>query len=777
MNMHKIEIEHENSFIEVLKNEINLFLGAGFSVNSYDSNGNCLPLASELKEELMRIFDADKYEELSLDKLYTIINGTRKTELKEYLKHRFTVDKYDVVYDTIKKMTIRNIFTTNIDNLIWEIYRNSDDYYLNDISINGPQNANRFAIDYMPLHGCVLHKDSEYVFSTLDVASAYPYDSDKWYYLTGQLQRLPTLFWGYSVNDAAVLQALNPKTIKNRQHKEKWIVVTNGNDAQYEYLKMLDFFIIKADTKQLLEYIADIDKSTVASEVSKIQYKKIFVNEIIPDFNSVPVRPLADFYIGHEPTWSDIYSGGLYKTSHYEKIVDSINSGKSTVIVGVPACGKTTLMMQVAGSINFKGIKLFCQLLTNEKAEFIVRNIKNEKTLIFIDNFSDNVDAYNILDSVSNIRLVVADRDYKFDNVSHRLGKEAYNIFDVSDLDERDIQNIFERIPREVRRSMLNKPFIERGVSPSIFEIVESNILRPNIKNRFIKMLQQLKDDEILHDLFIFICYVHSCRTPVSFDMVYAFLRNHIDDYEDVYDFIDSLGGIILDYTGFLMDSNQDHYVPRSIIVSETILDVVTADDLKRVLLRFHGFVSPIRICNYNIFKRSAFDAEIIGKAFWDYNEGKQFYEDMYARDNSPYLLQQGALYLSSKNKHKEAFNWIDKADTMFRGRSIAIKNTYAIILFRANIRADKNNEIVVKTLRESMKILSDCYTKDKRKIYHAIVYADHAIKYWRMYADEESRGYINKAKKWLEYQRENAPWNRKVRNLYRQIEDIMLNL
>ena len=70
---------------------------------------------------------------------------------------------------------------------------------------------------------------------------------DRWYKLTQQLQGFPTLFWGYNVGDADVLQALNPDTINQRTQEEKWIILRNTDEATQEYFRALGFSLIIAN--------------------------------------------------------------------------------------------------------------------------------------------------------------------------------------------------------------------------------------------------------------------------------------------------------------------------------------------------------------------------------------------------------------------------------------------------------------------------------------------------------------------------------------------------
>jgi len=772
-----IMIENENTFVKALAEGINLFLGAGFPVLSKDDKERALPLGNQLKLELIDHFNLTGSEDLNLSQICTVLESDRRDGLYAFLKNRFAVKTFDSRYGCLDSINTRSIFTTNIDDLIFRIYANSLKHYINDIAISGPAFKDRDAVDFLALHGCVIHNNDEFLFNPLDLASAFSSDPDKWRYLTHSIQKLPTLFWGYGLWDAGVLQALSPKTTGGRAHKDKWIVLQRSDDPATKYFQALGFKIIVSDTARMLDYLKNNQpKADGALAYARRATKDIFPNEAIPDPTLVPVRPIIQFYVGAQPSWYDIFTGNIYRTSHYSRIIDSINSGKSTLVLGVPASGKTTLLMQIAAEISFGGHKLVCELLTPEKAHMIVKKLDGERALMFVDEFCSDIDAFNLLARTSNVSVIGFDRDYNFEISSHKVDRSLCNIIDVTDLDDKDIQEIFAKIPIGIRKPSYALPKTAAGIPPALFEVIEENTSRPGLKARFASVLHQLNSqDQVLHDLFVMCCYVHSCGTPVSLDMAYAFLNEIISDYADVYAMFDRLGSLLTDYYGNIIDTDdQDYFVPRSHLVSEAVLDQVSQPALRRVLLRFHSQVSSFRICRFDVFRRRAFDANLMKKTFENWKEGKEFYELAYGRDKSPYLLQQGALYLAHKKQFQEAFSMIDQAVLQSHYKIPSIRNSHAIILFKANIGSPIKDEVVQHTLSDSMDILKDCYKNDRRKTYHATTFADQAVQYWEVYPGERAKGYLLTAEQWLLDEAKNSPWHRYVNYQLRQVQTLL---
>ena len=436
------------------------------------------------------------------------------------------------------------------------------------------------------------------------------------------------------------------------------------------------------------------------------------------------------------------------------------------------ASGKTTLMMQLAAGVNFKGHKLVCKDPTLSKAEFISRRLEGSPALIFIDDFANDIEAFQHLLTCKNIILVGFERDYNYEMASHKIDQSKCLLLDITSLEPKDIQDVFTNIPVEIRTEHLEIPS-EEEATPSLFEIIQMNTAMPKLKDRFASVITQLENaDTTLADILVMFSYVHSCRTPVSFDMLLAFVRNVTENYDEVYKLIQKLGTMVLDYVGTTIeiDTQQDYFVPRSTLISEAIMAQVPSKILKRVLLTFHNEVSPYRVFRYDIFKKKAYDANIMSKAFTNIEEGKDFYEKAYQADKSPYLRQQGALYLLKKRQYRDAFVWIDEALIRTKYKVFSIRNSHAIILFRANIDKDVSDLTVRETIDQSMKILSECYHADQRKLYHALTFADQAIRYHDKFGGDKAKQYLITAKEWLTEEKKRIPSSQSLKYLLSKV-------
>ena len=768
-----MNIQNESLFRHSLANGINLFLGAGFSVAA-SSKDKLLPVGEGLKTELIDHFKRPKPSALSLPQLCQIIASTQRDALVEFFRSRFHVDTFAPEYKNLERASVKAIFTTNIDDLIPKIFSESNKYYVNDVLLRGPVISGGSAIDYIPLHGSVTHGSDNFDFSPLEIASSFERDRDKWFGYINRIQQTPTLYWGYRVEDAGVLQALAKETVLGRNKAESWIVLRNSDAEAIEYYSSLDFQIIVAETLELLKYFGQLPAKKIAG-APKSLIGKHFSEFQIPMLTKVPVRSISEFYLGAEPTWYDVYSGKIHETAHLTTAKNAIAGQKHVVLIGGAVTGKTTLLRQLATRVVGFGQCLYIEEVTPEKAALLARDIdaEGQPVLAFIDNAADASEAVQVLAQSDNIKIVAAERDYVFDSVSHRFPKDRFTVLDVSGLNAVDTQAVQDHIPKDVnRRPYERRPDdFDMDVEPTFFEVITSTIVKNSLAERFMEAVRELKtSDRAKHDLLLVSCYLYACRIPISVDIATAYSRIYGLSAVEVASLLEGMGSVLSAYEGALADTGQAYYVPRSRQVSEVVLWHISPSDLRAMLDVFHAEVSPTKIGRYDVFRRGAYDAKLVGRAYPKWEEGLDFYNRAFLRDSSHSLKQQGALYLASKHNYEMAFTWIDEARGMTSRNNSAIRNSYAVILFSANYGKASSSE-VKDSLDDSMSILSRCYDEDHRKVYHAKVFADQALKYTSKFSDSpRSRSYLESSEQWLAAELRTRIGDRRMTQLRRQV-------
>lgn len=775
-----MKIENEDLFNMHLQQGINLFLGAGFSVEAegiFETKSKHMPVGDGLRQEILKEFDRDKNSKMSLAQLCQILSKTKREALTEFFLQRFTVTTFDKLYSNLERLNIKAIFTTNIDDLIFKIFENSQKYYVNDISLRGPSIVGSSAIDYIALHGSVVHPTSESLdFSPIEIASSFERDKDKWFGYLGRVQQTPTLYWGYSIADAGVLQAFAKETANGRERAPAWVTLRAEDEDSIEYYSSLGFQIIIADTSELLKYFGQI-KIKKPQGAPKRLIDKRFSEYQIPLINKVPVRSLVEFYLGAESTWYDIFLGGLHKTKHFSTIQNAVAGSKNCLLIGAAVTGKSTLLKLLANNTLNSTQPLFINEITPEKAKLLIKDIDAEgvKVVAFVDNAADAWEAIAILNESQNIQVVAAERDYIFDSVAHRFSQKKFTIFDVSGLAPLDVQAVQDKIPPGIQRVNFQKTneSLDVDFDPTFFEVLDSNIVGHFLTDRFIEALKDLKvESQTKHDLLLLCCYLYSCRIPTSVDVASSFLARTVKNPLQVYNLLTSMSSLLSQYEGSLADSNQAYFVPRSRSVAEAVMRRIEPSDMERLLVQFHTDVSVTKIPRYDIFRRMAYDANLTSRAFPQWENGLAFYEMCVNRDHTHSFKQQAALYLSRKKEYSLAFKWIDDAMAIAGRHGASVRNTYAVIMFSANYDKPSSAPDVMATLDESMNILQRCYTDDLRRVYHAKVFADQACKYAVKFPELSlSADYLIQANTWLNTELDLRPNDRSIKELITRIK------
>lgn len=767
-----VRFDYKETLVQAMRTGINLFAGAGFSIYAKDSKGDSLPIGSALIEELHKNVGPGLNE---LSRYCSVMERKNRTSLYSYLTERFHVDSYDDCYLNLNLINLKGVYTTNIDDLIPQIIGRNQNKYVNEQNVNGDC-ANDQGVNYLPLHGYVKYPENGYVFSVEKIASIYNQAPRIWSYLSLAIEKYPTLFIGYGLNDTGVIESImSQQTFKNAQ-KAMWIMLYNPSQDDIDYFEGIGFNIIIADTKEFLNEIPQMG-DFIPKQVSRSKsLELLFPSNIIPkDSRGLTQRPIEEFYRGLPPNWADILRNVIYKTSFFKDIENSVHSNKHTIIIGAPVSGKTTLAMQVGEFVDFDGVKLMFNDLTVNRAEYIAKIVGTQKVLIIVENFSDDIDAFMVLKSLPNAKVIGVDRSHYFTIVSHKLSQKEFDIINVTELKEQDIQGIIDTIPEGIRRSEADIKRNRYNSDNSIFEFVIRHVKGQTIKTRYRDFIKKLETENPCLEEFLVLCaYMHVSRVPLSMEVAFSYF----DDlsYKDVIEMRKQLSDFLQeDDEEELATNNIDGYRPRSSIVADAILEYSSKTMLANVVWRVLRNVNYVSICNYRKFRRWAFDKALMMKAFPNWREGKDFYEEAFLYDNrNPYVLQQGALYLSAMKKYRDAFDWIDKAKTMTNDKHFSIRNSHAIILF------DANYEIMTREaesqMDKSMEILHKCYKDDMRRTFHAKTYADQALRYFGKYHNEKAKAYLEQSRIWLQDELKENSWEYELKSLSARVDETIAN-
>ena len=715
-------------FVNSLTDGLTIFCGAGFSVLAKDENENNLPVGDQLLTELKDQFSSiSSYS--SLPKACTKIIRSDKAAFYSYLKSRFSVIDFDPLYLSLLDINIKSIYTTNIDDLWHKIYeKSSNSFQLYDRG-KGQEINYELKVDYFPLHGCVRNQ-GDFVFGTTEIASAFSKEGmqQSWKSLARDASENAILFWGWNFEDSGPIEAMYGKNSKFDSNVQKWVLLYNPDEETIDYLDSLGFNIIIGDTKVLLNFISSIrcdvrdEYDNKIDDSVKKQLKKYCVPE---NDDKLPSYSINCFFSEFTPHWSHIYSDKIPKLRHYKTIMDLISTNANIMVIGIRCSGKTTLMMQLILHLKTAKLKHFMIAPSVEQVDSYIKIIGDKSAILFVDDCFRDTNAVCKLLSRKNIQVVLFDRDFNYERQYHKITTYDFEKVDITEIKAEDAQNIINSIPEELKHSSDVMQKFKKD--PTIVNLL-ANILKKN-NFRFLKIFHE-QDNEAA-DVFLMVCYVHSCGVPCSFDMIYSFLGDDNYHWTDMYGIIERAGNLIkelneMDPSYELIDYIQDYYLCRSRYLAEKIISSISNGNkqFKDVLERFTRYVPQYKICQYDKFRRSAYDAGLVSKAYDNYQEGEEFYRLCAEKDNSEYIFQQAALYFADHKQYKQAFDWIDKARSLAHYNRFSIDSTYAQIYFDVNVNAS------VSKMEEALDILRSCCKDDKRNTIHFVAFANRVLVY-----------------------------------------------
>lgn len=744
--------DYEHMFRNALKNGISLFCGAGFSVEAMDANEKKLPVGQALLEELKQEMPLiESYKNLS--RACTKLEKTDKKTFYNFLGNRFRVKKYDDLYNELLKVNIKSIFTTNIDDLFFGIYENNaTPYFLNDCSKNGKDPYDNYAIPYYPLHGCVRDEDKGYVFGVTEIASAFSERSKEkaWKQLTQEVSDTPVLFWGWNFADAGPIEAMYGENSNIDENIYRWVLLYEEDEEMIDFLHSLKFNVIVGDTIELLKYIKDcnIEDRNQTYDID-IFNEADFAEYMIPNNNEKLISyPFEQYFIDYSPKWSFVYSNQIYKISHYKKIVDTIVRNKDIIVIGMRSSGKTTLMMQLLVNCQTDKAKHFLINPSLEQVERYLKLLNGRRSLLFVDDCLRDTSGMIKLLASSNVQVVGFERDFSYEGQYLRIKNYPFEMIDITEITKEDAQSILDSVPYKLKKENASTRRFDKD--PTII-----NLLSGILKAADFQFIDDFyKKDEVAADIFLMISYVHSCGVPCSFDMIYSFLDDEKYTWKQMMEAVKRVGGLINECSDMfenfdIMAQLQDYYECRSRILAENIITMIAkrnSNYLKNVLQKFVWNVPIYKICNYDKFRRSGYDASLMDRVFQDVSEGENLYLECARKDSSEYLYQQAALYLTKKNMHKKAFEWVDKARNIAHYNRFTVESTYAQIYFDANLPASEFES------KKALNILEGCCKNDKRKSIHFLAYAQCVKRFCDEYQESiYVEDLILKARKFIE--------------------------
>jgi tetratricopeptide (TPR) repeat protein len=412
------------------RNQVNLFVGAGFSTLARNRLGNPLPTGWELAKLIWDFlgytsaFDAST----SLAELYEALlaSGKPVPEISSFLTDHLIAVETATAYQEITKVFWSRIYTTNIDNVLDLVYSRVRDPRLDVKRFPNDELPDRDAtldkIQGVFLHGKLPCTPSDVTFSISQFARrATPHDHLYDHFVRDYATKT-TLFVGTSLNEPLLWQYIELRKAKRadlgEERPKSFLITSSINEPKRQLLSSMNVVPIVAETGHFLAWLAskagdlhgkdDVLRVTIPGLVELLksaadgERELRAVKEFGRHFHIVPTDPATArnsrslFLLGASPKWEDLLferdAPREVTATLVEKVERELGQPPRIALLpllGSAGSGKSTLMRRAAIQLAQSGHTCY---LTNceELARFedIARALSQigRRSVLFFDN-------------------------------------------------------------------------------------------------------------------------------------------------------------------------------------------------------------------------------------------------------------------------------------------------------------------------------------------------------------------------------------------------------
>lgn len=381
-----------------------LFAGAGFSRDARNGFGEAIPLSKELAKTIWVWLGVEgDYDGTELPDVFEAALSSRKStkELEELLSEQLTCDEIPDYYNVLPKVFWYKIYTTNIDDLIRQVYRRSSS--TRPLVIKYPEGEPRDrdqalrSVQLIHLNGKLPCRAEELIFSV----SQHGRQANRLNPLYEQFVRdygiLPTIFIGSELNEGLLWKYIEERAERVRsesEHRLKSFLIApeispikalqlhkyNVHPVRAtvrEFLSWLQGHVSELpDREELLRVVAPDIAAAIAISVDNDRQRVALVN-FATSFNRVPVTPIdprqykSDYLMGATPKWEDLLAGrdaprGITREiqKEFELAITGSSFGRVFAILGPAGSGKSTLLRRIGLNLALSGYDVY---LTNSE--------------------------------------------------------------------------------------------------------------------------------------------------------------------------------------------------------------------------------------------------------------------------------------------------------------------------------------------------------------------------------------------------------------------------
>lgn len=709
----------------IARNQVVLFLGAGFSLGAKNRLGEKIPSASQLSKKIWQFLNVDgEYDEsTSLPVLYdAFINEGIKREKKiEFLEQNLLSGEIPQNYDALTIPYWYKIYTINIDDVVQKVFHRNgkllreliyprDEFKERDQSLN--------SINIIHLHGKLPCNPEDVVFSSKQYARANLKNQPLYSQFVYDYATHPTIFIGTTLDEPLFeryIEAREGRSGYGEYRPKSFIITPSISPVKEKVLKEKynvhhtsgrgeDFFNWLNNIADQLPNKKDILQRTFPNLLNLIEYSNISnvsqkaVYAFAESFKRVPkeyqIKQDRSAYLrGANPSWNDLFnnldiprtiSNNLYnQILEYSTKEQDNPKQKIVTLLGTAGSGKSTIIKRLGLTLSQNGVTTFiCDSEFIPKPNEIVDVLIaiEERVVLIFDN-ATNVLALlpNLISSFSYLKnpptLVLSLRTNQRNKLNFFVDPEISenHIYSIPDLDDGEIKSLIEKLDAnnllgQLKGKSDNQRFNEfkyRAKKQILIAMKEAT------NGRSFNEIIQSEFSEIEPFEAKILCLCVALNTELGFtNSEQDFVGFSEVEHGDALHFLNN----ILDGTILRVGETGEFMIRHRILADFMIKHCASMDVLKIAYIRVLAVLAPELVNRtgytkkFNLYK-SLINHQILFRRFQHNIElAREVYESLtpYFGSDAHFWLQYGSLELEGRGGNLIlAENYINQAESL----------------------------------------------------------------------------------------------------------------
>ena len=474
------------------RNDVVLFLGAGFSRNALNQTGNSMPVGKDLAEHLWELLNYDQaYDDTNLSEVFEAVlrAGVAHADVQTLLCRDLLCKSFPEEYRSLARVYWYRIYTTNIDDLLEKIYTRPGIPKLDFISYPHGEPAERDPtlerIQAIYLNGRLPCRPTEVTFSMRQYARRAGTHDPLYDQFARDYAVKTTIFIGTELNEPLFWQYLEARQARQAStpsefRPKSFLIAPTIPLPRRENLRSLNVIPVEGTAANFLSWLQNNAAGLPSrEEVLMVRLPGLLevlaragdagrtVKELrefsayfhhIPADQPAPNKDRSLYLMGASPRWEDIQANRdapRFITKDIGAKIDKYFAGERKLnviaVLGSAGCGKSTILRRLGFDLQRAGRAVY---LTNSEelpkvgvTARALATLKQRVVLLF-----DNAEAVlgllpQLAHELSSLSeppiLVIASRTSDFDRRSEKFSRYvSVEEVHVPNLRRREIEDI-----------------------------------------------------------------------------------------------------------------------------------------------------------------------------------------------------------------------------------------------------------------------------------------------------------------------------------------------